>query len=49
MWDVYALNKWQVTGPDAQAALQRGFTNNLATQQVGPGSLWGLRQRRRRR
>jgi len=35
MWDVYALNKWQVTGPDAQAALQRGFTNNLATQQVG--------------
>ena len=35
MWDVYALNKWHVTGPDAQAALQRGFTNNLATQQVG--------------
>lgn len=35
MWDVYALNKWLVTGPDALAALQRGFTNNLATQQVG--------------
>lgn len=35
MWDVYALNKWHVSGPDAQAALQRGFTNNLATQQVG--------------
>lgn len=35
MWDVYALNKWHVTGPDAQAALQRGFTNNLSTQQVG--------------
>lgn len=35
MWDVYALVKWAVTGPDAQAALQRGFTNNLATQQVG--------------
>ncbi len=35
MWDVYALNKWLVTGPDAASALQRGFTNNLATQQVG--------------
>ncbi len=35
MWDVYALNKWHVTGADAQAALQRGFTNNLATQQAG--------------
>ena len=35
MWDVYALNKWAVSGPDAQAALQAGFTNNLATQQVG--------------
>ncbi|MCZ3386916.1 MAG: aminomethyltransferase family protein [Actinomycetia bacterium] len=35
MWDVYALNKWHVSGPDAQAALQHGFTNNLATQQVG--------------
>jgi aminomethyltransferase len=35
MWDVYALNKWLVTGPDAVSALQRGFTNNLSTQQVG--------------
>ena len=35
MWDVYALNKWSVSGPDAQTALQAGFTNNLATQQVG--------------
>lgn len=35
MWDVYALVKWQVTGRDAQAALQRAFTNNLAAQQVG--------------
>ena len=35
MWDVYALNKWAVSGPDAQAALQAGYTNNLATQQVG--------------
>jgi glycine cleavage system T protein (aminomethyltransferase) len=35
MWDVYALNKWVVSGPDAQAALQAGYTNNLGTQQVG--------------
>ena len=35
MWDVYALNKWAVSGPDALAALQAGFTNNLGTQQVG--------------
>lgn len=35
MWDVYALNKWAVSGPDAQSALQAGYTNNLATQQVG--------------
>jgi aminomethyltransferase len=35
MWDVYALTKWHVTGEDAMAALQRGFTNNLSTQQVG--------------
>lgn len=35
MWDVYALNKWTVSGPDAQTALQAGYTNNLGTQQVG--------------
>ncbi|HEX5016312.1 MAG TPA: aminomethyltransferase family protein [Actinomycetes bacterium] len=35
MWDVYALNKWLVSGPDAQAALQAGFTNNLSTQEAG--------------
>jgi aminomethyltransferase len=35
MWDVYALNKWVVSGPDAQTALQAGYTNNLSTQQVG--------------
>ena len=35
MWDVYALNKWAVSGPDALAALQAGYTNNLATQQIG--------------
>lgn len=35
MWDVYALVKWEVTGPDARSALQRGFTNDLSSQQVG--------------
>jgi glycine cleavage system aminomethyltransferase T len=31
MWDVYALQKWDLTGPDAARAAQRLFTNNLAT------------------
>ena len=31
MWDVFALQKWDVTGPDAQRAAQRLFTNNLST------------------
>jgi len=35
IWDVYALQKWEVTGPDARAAVQRVFTNNLATLAVG--------------
>ncbi len=35
IWDVYALQKWDVTGPDARAAVQRVFTNNLATLSVG--------------
>ena len=35
LWDVYALQKWDVTGPDARQALQRVFTNNLATLAVG--------------
>jgi aminomethyltransferase len=35
MWDVYALTKWEVVGPDAGAAIQRVFTRDLTTQQVG--------------
>jgi len=35
MWDVYALVKWEVVGPDAGEAIQRVFTNDLSTQQVG--------------
>jgi aminomethyltransferase len=35
IWDVYALQKWDVTGPDARRALQQVFTNNLATMAVG--------------
>jgi aminomethyltransferase len=35
LWDVYALQKWEVTGPDAAAAVQRVFTNNVATLAVG--------------
>ncbi|HUW15801.1 MAG TPA: aminomethyltransferase family protein [Actinomycetes bacterium] len=35
MWDVYALAKWEVTGPDARTAIQRLFTNDLSTQSVG--------------
>ncbi|HVQ87705.1 MAG TPA: aminomethyltransferase family protein [Actinomycetes bacterium] len=35
LWDVYALQKWDVTGPEAIAAIQRVFTNNLATLAVG--------------
>ena len=31
MWDVFALQKWEVTGPDAGRAAQRIFTNNLTT------------------
>jgi aminomethyltransferase len=35
IWDVYALQKWEVTGPDARAAVQRVFANNLASLAVG--------------
>jgi len=35
LWDVYALQKWDVTGADAVKAIQRVFTNNLQTQVVG--------------
>jgi aminomethyltransferase len=35
LWDVYALQKWDVKGPDAVQAVQRVFSNNLHTLQVG--------------
>ena len=35
IWDVYALQKWDVAGPDARQAIQHVFTNNLASLAVG--------------
>ncbi len=35
MWDVFALQKWDITGPDAARAAQRLFTANLSTLQDG--------------
>ena len=35
LWDVYALQKWDVTGPDASTAVQRVFTNNVRSLAVG--------------
>jgi len=35
IWDVYPLVKWVVTGPDAAAAIQTVFSNDVGTQQVG--------------
>lgn len=35
LWDIYPLQKWDVTGPDANIAIQRVFTNSLATLAVG--------------
>jgi aminomethyltransferase len=35
MWDVYGLQKWDVTGPDAAAAVQRTFTGDVARIAVG--------------
>ncbi len=35
IWDVYPLVKWDVTGPDATAAIQTVFTGDLGTQVVG--------------
>jgi glycine cleavage system aminomethyltransferase T len=35
LWDVYGLQKWELTGPDAARAAQRAFTNNLSTMSVG--------------
>ncbi len=35
MWDVFALQKWDVTGPDAAAAVQRTFTGDVSRLEVG--------------
>ena len=35
MWDVFALQKWDVTGPDAAAAAQRTFAGDLSRLEVG--------------
>jgi aminomethyltransferase len=35
MWDVYALTKWEVVGPDAAEAIQRVFTRDLSRQEIG--------------
>ena len=35
IWDVYPLVKWDVTGPDAKAGIQRVFTGDLGAQAVG--------------
>jgi aminomethyltransferase len=35
MWDVFALQKWDVSGPDALAAVQRTFTGDVAALAVG--------------
>jgi aminomethyltransferase len=35
IWDVYPLVKWDVTGPDAQAGVQRIFTRDLSTMRAG--------------
>ncbi len=35
IWDVYPLVKWDVTGADATAVIQRVFTRDLSKQQVG--------------
>lgn len=35
IWDVYPMVKTVVTGPDAQAAIQRIFTRDLTTQKPG--------------
>ena len=35
MWDVYPLVKWDFRGPDALAAVQRVFSNDLSSLEVG--------------
>ena len=35
MWDVFGLQKWDVTGPDAARAVQRTFTGDVSRLEVG--------------
>lgn len=35
MWDVFALQKWDVRGPDAAAAVQRTFAGDVSRLEVG--------------
>ena len=35
MWDVYGLQKWDVSGPDAMAAVQRTITGDVARLSAG--------------
>ena len=35
IWDVYPLKKWDVTGPEAEAGVQRIFSRDLSTQRAG--------------
>lgn len=34
IWDIYPLVKWQISGPDARAAIQRVFTADLSRQRL---------------
>jgi len=34
IWDIYPLVKWQISGPDARAAIQRIFTADLSRQRL---------------
>jgi len=35
IWDIYPLVKWEISGPDARAAIQRVFTADLSRQRPG--------------
>src|SRR6478752_8705408 len=35
IWDNFGLQKWELRGPDAQAAVQRTFTGDVGTLAVG--------------
>ena len=48
MWDVYGLQKWDVSGPDAAAAVQRTFTGDVARLTVGQVKYGAVRRRGRR-